>query len=130
MRLRRLIFRLSEGKSKILKRYQTAIKDQWHPEVFKTKQKKILTVDAVSLITVETENNIDNEQQRGKAMFLPISTAAKKAGLARSTLYKMRDAGKISFTKSSAGALGVEFAELARVFPEVSKSAICSTIYS
>jgi len=54
-------------------------------------------------------------------MFLPISTAAKKAGLARSTLYKMRDAGKISFTKSSTGALGVEFAELARVFPEVSK---------
>ena len=56
-------------------------------------------------------------------MFLPISEAAKKAGLARSTLYKMRDAGKISFSKSSTGALGIEFAELARVFPNVSTSA-------
>ena len=53
-------------------------------------------------------------------MFLLISEAAKKAGLSRSTLYKMRDTGKISFSKSSTGALGVEFSELARIFPNVS----------
>lgn len=56
-------------------------------------------------------------------MFLPVTEAAKKVSVARSTLYKMRDAGKISFTKSPTGSLGIEFAELARVFPSLSNSA-------
>jgi hypothetical protein len=55
-------------------------------------------------------------------MFLSISDAAKKAGIARSTLYKMRDSGKISLSKDSDGVLGIELSELCRVFPDSLKT--------
>ena len=52
-------------------------------------------------------------------MILTISEAARRAGVARSTLYEMKLRGNISFTKSLAGKQGIELSELARLFPQV-----------
>jgi excisionase family DNA binding protein len=52
-------------------------------------------------------------------MILTISEAARRAGVARSTLYEMKLRGDISFTKSLAGKQGIELSEIARVFPQV-----------
>ena len=52
-------------------------------------------------------------------MILTISEAARRAGVARSTLYEMKLRGDISFTKSLAGKQGIELSELARLFPQV-----------
>jgi predicted site-specific integrase-resolvase len=52
-------------------------------------------------------------------MILTISEAARRAGIARSTLYEMKLRGDISFTKSLAGKQGIELSELARLFPQV-----------
>ena len=51
-------------------------------------------------------------------MILNVSDAAKKAGIARSTLYKMKKTGAISFTLGTDGKSGIEESELARVFPD------------
>lgn len=50
-------------------------------------------------------------------MILNISEAAKRVNVARSTLYKMRKTGVLSFIQSHDGKPGVEESELARVFP-------------
>lgn len=51
-------------------------------------------------------------------MILNLSEAAKKARIARSTLYNMKKNGNISFVKCKDGKPGVEESELARVFPD------------
>ena len=55
-------------------------------------------------------------------MILNVSDAAKKAGIARSTLYKMKKTGAISFTLGTDGKSGIEESELARVFSDCFKS--------
>lgn len=45
-------------------------------------------------------------------MILTISEAARRAGVARSTLYEMK--GDISFTKSATGKQGIDLSELSR----------------
>ena len=52
-------------------------------------------------------------------MILSISEAARRAGVARSTLYEMKLRGDISFTQSASGKQGIELSELSRVFPHV-----------
>ena len=52
-------------------------------------------------------------------MILTISEAARRAGVARSTLYEMKLRGEISFTKSLAGKQGIELSELSRLFPKL-----------
>jgi hypothetical protein len=50
---------------------------------------------------------------------LSIAAAAVEAGVTRQTLYKMRDAGKISFEQDAKGKHTVDTAELYRVFQPV-----------
>lgn len=52
-------------------------------------------------------------------MILTISEAARRAGVARSTLYEMKLRGDISFIQSAAGKQGIDLSELSRVFPHV-----------
>jgi excisionase family DNA binding protein len=49
-------------------------------------------------------------------MILTISEAARRAGVSRSTLYVMKEKGKISFTKDSEGQVGIDKSELDRIF--------------
>lgn len=50
-------------------------------------------------------------------MILSVSEAARRVGVSRPTLYKMRDKGKISMTIGSDGKPGIDPSELYRVFP-------------
>jgi chromosome condensin MukBEF ATPase and DNA-binding subunit MukB len=50
---------------------------------------------------------------------LSISQAAKLADIERSTLYRKRDKGEISFEKDRKGNTVVDLSELGRVYPEV-----------
>ncbi len=52
-------------------------------------------------------------------MILTISEAARRAGVARSTLYERKLRGDISFIQSATGKQGIELSELSRVFPHV-----------
>lgn len=52
-------------------------------------------------------------------MKLSIAAAAVEAGVTRQTLYKMRDAGKITFEQDAKGKHTVDTAELYRVFQPV-----------
>lgn len=52
-------------------------------------------------------------------MGLTIAEAARRVGLARSTLYEMNQKGKLSFTQSPTGKKAIEWSELSRVFPHV-----------
>jgi len=49
-------------------------------------------------------------------MKLSIADAAKEAGVTRQTLYKMKEAGKITFEQDARGKHVVDTAELYRVF--------------
>ena len=49
-------------------------------------------------------------------MILSISEAAKRFKISRSKIYRMRDNGKISFTKKSDDTTGIDLSEMIRVF--------------
>lgn len=51
-------------------------------------------------------------------MILNISEAAKRVSVSRSTLYKMKKLGAISFSILESGYPGIDESELARVFPK------------
>jgi len=55
-------------------------------------------------------------------VILTISEAARRVGVSRSTLYLMRDKGKISFVKDHEGQSGIDKSELDRVFSKKSSS--------
>jgi len=53
-------------------------------------------------------------------MIISISEAARLAGRSRQTLYAMRDRGELSFTTADvSGTVGLDMAELCRVFPHI-----------
>lgn len=53
-------------------------------------------------------------------MIISISEAARLAGRSRQTLYAMRDRGQLSFTTDNlSGTVGLDMAELCRVFPHI-----------
>jgi predicted site-specific integrase-resolvase len=51
-------------------------------------------------------------------MILSMSDAARKVGVSRATLYKMRAKGQISTVKNAQGKTGIDASELYRVFPK------------
>ena len=51
-------------------------------------------------------------------MIISISDASKQFRVSRTTLYRMRDAGQISFVKRVNGTTGIDTSELIRVFGE------------
>jgi predicted site-specific integrase-resolvase len=57
-----------------------------------------------------------------------IADAARAAGVDRATLYRHIKAGKLSLSRDEKGKRGVDAAELARVFPEVSQSVAPATV--
>ena len=56
---------------------------------------------------------------RDKAMAMGLSEAAAATGVNRSTIYRAWKAGRLSATKTEAGQIEIEPAELFRVFPPI-----------
>lgn len=48
---------------------------------------------------------------------ITVAEAARRVGKTRKTLYRLRDSGKLSFTKNTLGKCVIDESELARVFP-------------
>jgi hypothetical protein len=61
-------------------------------------------------------------RQDDRKMILTISESARRAGVARSTLYEMKLRGDLSFTRSPTGKQGIDLSELSRMFPHVVSS--------
>ena len=60
------------------------------------------------------------ETSKEKGQVLPISEAARVAGVGRSTIYRYLEKGILSPVGNKDGYRGISLSELARVFPQVS----------
>lgn len=58
---------------------------------------------------------------------ISVAEAARRVGKTRKTLYRLRDSGKLSFTKNTMGKCVIDEAELARVFPDTCQSESCDS---